>query len=180
MNNNYHLIFIHFPIALLSLYAFLEVLSVSKHFFKKESLELTKGILLVVGVLSGYISESTGEMVQNIISRTNVHLRTTLHFHEMFANLTVGIFLILAISYVISFMESTESIRNSKIYTFIRSKIPALLLTFIFLFEKRSIRITLAILGAIAVMTTGALGGILTNSCMVDPVTVLVCKVFSL
>ncbi len=180
MTNNYHLLLVHFPIALLSLYAFLEILSVSKYLRKKESLEVTKGILLVTGVVSGFLSETTGEMIQHIISRNDIHLRATLSLHELFASLTVGIFLVLAISYVISFMENTPAIRNSKIYTLIRSKIPAFLLSFIFLFEKTTIRIILASAGFLSVMLTGALGGILANNCTIDPVTVLVCKVFGL
>lgn len=180
MNNNYHLLLVHFPIALLSLYAFLEMLSLSKYLRKKESLEVTKGILLVTGVVSGFLSETTGEMIEDIINRNDMHLRATLDLHQTFASITVAIFLVLAISYLISFMENMPQVRNSKIYTLIRSKIPAFLLSFIFLFEKTAVRIILASAGFLSVMMTGALGGILANSCSIDPVTVLVCKVFSL
>jgi uncharacterized membrane protein len=180
MNNNYHLLLVHFPIALLSLYTFLEILSVSKYFYKKESLEITKGILVVTGVVSAMFSRVTGEMVEDIINRNNAHMRATLNLHELFSGIVVAIFVILAISYLISFFENTPEIRNSKFYNRIRSIIPAWVLTFIFFFESRFIRIILAVLGGIAVMLTGALGGILSNSCSIDPVTVLVCKAFGL
>lgn len=156
MSNNYHLLLVHFPIALLSLYAFLEILSLSKYLRKKESLEVTKGILLVTGVVSGFLSETTGEeTIEDMINRNDIHLRANARPSSNVCKYNGGHFSRLAISYIISFMENIPQVRNSKIYTLIRSKIPAFLLSFIFLFEKTAVRIILASAGFLSVMMTG-------------------------
>lgn len=174
--NNFHLIMVHFPVGLLTLYAFLEVLSVFNIFYKKHSLEITKGIILFAGTIGAMLSRQTGEMISEGANKAYLS-KNILELHEGFAFWATAVFVILSISYLIYFFENIEELKNHKLYTTFKSKIHTQLKQFIQIFNTRAVRVTLAIIGFCVILGTGTLGGILAHGCNSDPMTKLMCSI---
>ncbi len=167
---------VHFPVALLTLYCFLEVLTVFRAFYQKHSLEITKGIVLFAGTLGAMISRQTGEMIAEGANKVYLN-KNILELHEGFAFWATAVFVILSLSYLIYFFENIESLKTHKIYTGFKSKIHSQLKQFIKIFNTRTVRVTLAIVGFCIIMGTGTLGGILAHGCNSDPMTKLMCSI---
>lgn len=174
--NNYHLIMVHFPIALLTLYAFLEVLSIFKVFYQKHGLEIGKGIILFAGTIGAMLSRQTGEMISEGANKAYLS-KNVLELHEGFAFWATAVFVILSLSYLIYFFENIETFKTHKLYTDFKGKMHSQLKQFIKIFNTRAIRVTLAIVGFCIILGTGALGGILAHGCNSDPMTKLMCSI---
>ncbi len=174
--NNYHLIMVHFPIALLTLYCFLEVLTIFRVFYQKHGLEIAKGILVLSGTFSAILSRQTGEMISEGANKVYLN-RNILQLHEGFSFWATFIFVILSLSYLIYFFENIEALKTHKIYTTFKGKIHSQLKQFIKIFNSRAIRVTLAIVGFCIILGTGTLGGILAHGCNSDPMTKLMCSI---
>jgi hypothetical protein len=107
---------VHFPIALLTLYAFLEVLSIFKVFYQKHGLEIGKGIILFAGTIGAMLSRQTGEMISEGANKAYLS-KNVLELHEGFAFWATAVFVILSLSYLIYFFENIETFKTHKLYT---------------------------------------------------------------
>lgn len=156
---NIHPLFVHFPIALLTVYAVAELLR-----FKRLTSQVwwwnVKALLLGVGLLGGFAALQTGEMAEELIEKSQL-----VEIHSTYADITVWIFGILAVMYIIAGirMYRGEYIQNnimSRIFEFF-SRIERVV--------SRSIPV-LAILGLVTLTITGALGAVLVYGTDIDPV----------
>jgi uncharacterized membrane protein len=159
-----HPIFVHFPIALLTLYVGIEFFSV---IIKKRKNNITilyiKLLLLVTGAIGSSIASLTGEGAEHQMGRTFLIER-----HSLFANIATNIFWVLAVIYTLKWF-----LVEGKWYARLASKVPAnmqaLIAKVIGLLEKAYIPFILSLAGLFAVTITGALGGAIVHGPDVDP-----------
>ncbi|MEJ2543929.1 MAG: hypothetical protein P8Y99_07660 [Calditrichaceae bacterium] len=89
----HHYQVIHFPIALLITALIFELIS---YFWKKESLELTSLILLILGTIGAFIAMQTGEAAADIAKKIS-GIGPTLHEHEETAELVAYLYFVITI-----------------------------------------------------------------------------------
>lgn len=175
---NIHPIFIHFPIALLTVYAVIELIW-TKSFRANISTLCLKTVLLVTGIIGAQVSLMTGETAEHLIGGS-----TLVEKHSTFANLTVWIFGILLISYLLHILD--QKIVFPKVKTFLEKRQPQDVLVQVwrmlvkvkdFLIMTPVVYI-LAIMGLLFVTVTGAFGGAIVYGPEVDPIVQFVYNVF--
>jgi uncharacterized membrane protein len=179
---NIHPLFVHFPIALLTLYALMEILgpivSTGLKFLKKGGTELSqfvtselykniKGFLVIVGTLLAFPTLQTGELAERVFRAGSTNLETfassgvgrLIEMHATFATVSVVVFSILALVYLSTWRRISQ-------------------LEFVKVFSETmytpKILIPLSILGILLLTITGALGGAITYGPDVDPVVKMV------
>ncbi|MGQ9799806.1 MAG: DUF2231 domain-containing protein [Ignavibacterium sp.] len=84
-----HIKIVHFPIALLFIYPFLELMS---FFFKKEFFSFTSLVILIIGILSALSAVLTGNQAFNSINNMAPEIKSLFEIHQFYANLTVWLF----------------------------------------------------------------------------------------
>lgn len=146
---NLHPAVVHFPIGLLMTYSVLEVLTIRA---KRKEWHFVKAILVILGTLGAIAGLITGDMAAGD-SRDKF-----IEMHELFAQTSFFLYLIVAIGYSLSLFKKI-SVSLERVRDFIL-RIP--------------VRVTFAILGAIALTITGAIGGIMVYGPTTDPMTQLV------
>lgn len=159
---NIHPIFVHFPIALLTIYAILEIARF-KFLTNKEYYFYIKASFLILGIASASLALQTGEIAEHIVNRSALIER-----HALFANISTNLFTILAIIYAVTWINKSSwqsKIANSKV-TVLWNKITNI----INYFNKPIIVISLAVIGLITITITGALGGAIVYGPNIDPI----------
>jgi len=111
-----HPIIVHFPIAFLLLYIFIEILNL---YFKSRSIKKFSLVILIFGVLGGIGSVLTGNLAYQLLE-TNSSI-TQLHFsiiekHEFFASITIWYFLALLIYNTFIFIKKKNESRLRYIF----------------------------------------------------------------
>lgn len=156
---NIHPLFVHFPIALLTVYVLAEFFSVKKLKDQMWWWNL-KAVLLGVGVLGSFSALQTGEMAEELTGRSQL-----IEVHSTYATITVWIFGVIALVYVITGIRKYLGLYVQEGFT--RQ-------IFLFLFSIERVVIygipALAFIGLITLTITGALGGALVYGPDVDPV----------
>lgn len=84
-----HIKIVHFPIALLFIYPFMELMSL---FFKKEFFSFTSLVILILGVFSSLLAVLTGNQAFNAIKDMTPEIKSLFETHQFYANLTVWLF----------------------------------------------------------------------------------------
>lgn len=171
---NIHPIAVHFPIAFLTLYTAMEV------FRFRRVTELPwwfhmKASLLILGALAGNGALLTGEMLAEQLKASGT-IPSIVGIHEQWAKFTVGIYSLLALAYLIVWMERTgvlnrlfpDPMRGFRNF-FDRRISPVARV-----FTRSGFAVTLALLGLVALTITGALGGSMVYGPDVDPVARIV------
>lgn len=165
---NVHPIFVHFPIAFLTIYALIEIVPVSK-LQSKDSIFYIKFFLVVIGWIFSLIASSTGEIAEHIIGDSRL-----VEIHASFATATEIIFGIIAIWYVFRFLEK-EAIQ----IPYIETKIRPVLSFMIRISRKVGVIIPiLACTGLVFVTITGSLGGAIVYGPNVDPIVQFIYNLF--
>ncbi len=170
---NIHPIFVHFPIALLTIYAILEILPIKK-LQNSATAENIKSFLVVFGALSSILAYWTGGLAGEGIE--NGTLRHLIGVHSFFAGITVVIFIVIASLYSVRFISRAPigaRLMNSKIAPLWRLKLKVARML-----DRRSILVSLAAVGLIALTITGGLGGAIVYGPDADPIVKLVYKIF--
>ncbi len=168
-----HPIFVHFPIALLSIYAVLECIRYKK-LLKQVSFFYIKAFLAVVGFSAGLVAASAGPEGSAVHSwlgySTFVRptVRNIVEMHSTFASATLFIFGIIAFSYIVRLLNDHVSVWASKNET--AKKVWKWLLCIGEYISRPAVVIPLAILGLVAVTITGSLGGAIVYGPNIDPV----------
>lgn len=169
---NVHPIFVHFPIALLTIYALMEIVRLPI-FTRQPWWFYTKAVLLFVGVIAGKVAELTGNIAAEAYRGTSA--QALVKMHETFAQASVFIFGVLAAAYLIAWGRHEN----------IRAKLPAGLQKIWNALEavERTIfcapvLMLLALAGLMVITITGALGGALVYGPNVDPVVSFVYHLF--
>lgn len=159
-----HPIIVHFPIALLVMYALLEVISLFS-FGKRQSFSEAKKFLLIVGTVSIPFALSSGESIAHQFGIRN----QILPLHELFANLSSGIFWTLTILYSIDIVKNTQ-FGITFIGRFSENILIKIMLSLHKALFTKSFIVTLAIVGFLALLFTGALGGAMVYGIDNDPI----------
>ena len=160
---NIHPIFVHFPIAFLTVYAVAELLR-----FKKLTSQQwwwnTKAIMLLVGVLGGIAALITGNMAEAIVGPSAL-----VEMHSTYAFITIVIFAIILFAYKIRACELflPQFVARPIVTHIFRVVSP--IARFIFMIAP-----ALALVGLITVTIAGALGGAIAYGPDVDPVVKVV------
>ena len=157
---NIHPILVHFPIALLTIYAVIELIRVPA-FQSKSPVFYIKFAFVSIGWIFSLIAAASGEGAEHIVGYSSL-----VETHSSFAGATEVVFGIIAVWYILSFLEK-EAIQIPYIETRIRP-----ILSFLMTFTKK-IKVIIPILafaGLILVTITGALGGAIVYGPDVDPI----------
>ncbi|TSD06172.1 MAG: hypothetical protein Greene07147_31 [Parcubacteria group bacterium Greene0714_7] len=144
-----HPAFVHFPLALLTLYVLLELVPFSK-FFPKVSWDQVKYFLLYIGTLSIFPAILTGLIAEDIVGENVV-----LSAHKAGAMAILLIFLV----------ASLLALWN-QFYSFPRPEL------------FRVVQKLLAIFGMIALVVQGVLGAAMVYGYSADPITSFISSLF--
>jgi uncharacterized membrane protein len=154
-----HPVFVHFPIALLIVYSLLECLRSKKN----EILFNSKLILLVIGLVGAFFALSTGDIAEKSYSGSDVH--KLIEIHATFAGISTYIYGLITLIYLVYLLNKMKWNFNNGIDKILLpiSNISLLI------FEKNWIMISMAIIGLIAIVITGGLGGLIVYGPTADP-----------
>lgn len=159
-----HPLFVHFPIALLMLFAVLELLrfkAVSSRF----DLFHTKALLVISGTLGGFIAAQFGEIAENL--ERNAGMRTVIEIHSTFADITTILGAIVSVIYIAAWLSRSKT--NLPYHNILRRA------------EKivdSWVMVPLALAIFVAISITGALGGAIVYGANSDPFVNFVYKLF--
>ncbi len=145
---NPHVLVLHFPIALLTVYTAMEVLRFRRLTSQSWWLPV-KAFLSILGALSAGASFLSGKFIEDAFERGP--LAPLLEAHELAAFLTTGIFGLIALYYLWTAYCAIKGLREPKV--------PPILL------------ILAALLGFAFLSITGALGGAMAFGPDVDPLS---------
>ena len=167
---NIHPVFVHFPVALLSVYALMELVPFKK-ITGRPYWFYFKAVFVCVGGLGALAAWLTGKMAAQPI-RHDAYLRPILRMHENFAQASIAVFGIIAASYLVLWLdrENFSSVLKSPPL----SRLWQWLKKLAQFFAETKLVILLAVAGLICITVTGALGGDLVYGQNVDPVVKLV------
>lgn len=155
---NIHPIIVHFPIALLFVYAVLEIAQKIKLRNKSWYKTLKLGFLYI-GTVFGFLALQSGGIAEHIVGETSV-----VETHGFFGTMTTWIFSILSIIYLLPEIHSITHPLFKKLQRICMS--------------LQKITILLAILGLITLTITGALGGAISHGPDTDPIVSLIYSLF--
>ncbi|MFZ2804398.1 MAG: DUF2231 domain-containing protein [Patescibacteria group bacterium] len=169
---NFHPILVHFPVALFTIYALLEIVSLTR-LGKLPYAFYVKAIFVILGALSSVPALIAGLAIKPLFGGdpTLVHLVNT---HETFAIMTSVLFAILALAYVVAWIHKDlpnwhpKSPGMSKMWD-LKVRVAQMVL-------KPVCIIPLALIGLGLVTVTGALGGAIAYGPNVDPAVSLIYK----
>lgn len=169
---NIHPIFVHFPIALLTVYAAFEIIRFP--FITRQQWYVpVKAILLFTGVLGGFAATETGEWAEEIFRGTPT--MELVRLHSTFAGATMWVYGILAFIYLIEWMRRGNV--TSRLPSGMQ-KIWSVLLRIETALFKTPILILGSLAGLVLITITGALGGAITYGPEVDPVVSFIYGLF--
>lgn len=167
-----HPIFVHFPIALMTIYAIAEIVSFTK---LKETAYwfYVKAVLVISGTLFAFLSLNTGETAEHLANKT---LRPLIETHSKYANASTWIFGFLALVYVISWIGKTSM--SQKLYNSGYAKIWNIKLKGAEWVLGSPIMLILSIVGLATITITGALGGAIVYGPEIDPIVSFIYHLF--
>jgi len=172
LNYNLHPIFVHFPIALLSLYVFMELVSWGR-IRQNSKWTFTKALMATSGGISLLVARQLGDAAGHLLNDQS--MRPLLHLHEQYANYSTVVFGILGCVYLLVLL---------KLYLNVHPNFPLLSSGLWTLFKIQQL-ITdtplvqlLALAGLITLTITGALGGAIVYGSNTDPFTNFVYHLF--
>ncbi len=169
MTYNIHPIFVHFPIALLSIYSIIKILPVQK-WLPTIAWRQIERVLLFIGVLGAFAALATGDTAEHF-AKAN---RQLVNVHALFAGAATWIYGILLLGEIITMLnDSYQSLVKSE-------KVKAILLKAEVFLYSSFLSKTLAILGFVAISITGLLGGIIVYGTTADPLAGFVLKLLGI
>ncbi len=168
MNYNIHPIFVHFPIAFLLLYSLLKILPFRKWFPAVAWKEIQR-VLLLAGVLGSFAATSTGEIAEHLTNQNHQLVET----HAFFAVVSTWLYGALLLGEALSLFNSR----------FIKNPMATgakLLIGIEKILTNQALAVFLAIAGAIAILMTGLLGGVMVYGTTADPLAGIVLKMLGI
>lgn len=175
MSLNIHPIVVHFPVALLSVFA----VSTFIYFGKVRDSKIylyVQTVFLVLGSVSAFVAQTTGEMAVETIG-PNGSLRNLIEKHESFAVATTTIFTALSSAFLIKlYLLHKDSIRGlSWARSYIEKIEPALKVYSKIIFKLLPL---FGMMGLVFITITGALGASIVYGPDIDPVVSFVYHLF--
>ncbi|UPA22256.1 hypothetical protein K8942_04365 [Candidatus Peribacteria bacterium] len=165
-----HPLFIHFPIALLSVYSFLELI---RYFAAGARWTHTRGVLVITGVIGAFMSLSTGETAEHLFKKAELH--AVLEIHSLLANVTTWVYAILAAAYLLLWLQGTTLLQS--VPQGFRTPI-SIGMRIASVITSARIAPVLATLGFLGLLMVGSLGAILVYGPDFDPVTSFMYRLF--
>lgn len=176
-----HPIIVHIPVAFLSIFSIVEILSLFPKFRHSKTFFFIKFFILLVGFTTTILALMSGENAFHLnIEAVN---KSLVHDHERMADMTRNIYLLIVCIYISIAFFRVEQIRN---WVALKFNNKTVLRIFEFLskvggfFDRYyGLLILLALVGLVVVSTTGALGGaIIYGTQTKDPFINMVTKYF--
>lgn len=168
-----HPIFVHFPVALISLFAVLELVPLEKKLGKNYF--FTKFTFLFFGVFLSIPAYMTGGIAGEVVERGPLH--NVVELHGFFAGTTIVVAIVLLLIYAVRFgLEYRDTLSGKCVSHFI----PERVLTMTRPCTARGIVVFLAVALLLLVTITGALGGSMVYGPDVDPIAKVLYKIFGL
>jgi uncharacterized membrane protein len=158
---NIHIIFVHFPIALLTVYGILEL----AHFCRLLALSYwfyLKAVFVIFGEVGALAALLTGDTATEQF-RYNPIVRQVINTHSNFGAATAILFGIIALLYLIAWLGRTGILTRYGWSGALTNKIERLIASWLMPIA--------AIVGLVLVTITGALGGAIAFGPDVDPVS---------
>ncbi len=168
---NYHVALVHFPVALLTVYAVLEIVRIP-WLNKRPGWREVKFVFLLLGTLGSYAAVQTGGMIEHQFTSE----RSLVRMHSTFAGYTVALFTVLTLMYIITLVEEKWNLSARISGTL--GKIWKAIVSLVRLLMRPAPLIVLALAGLALVTITGALGGSIAYGPDVDPVAHFVYHLF--
>ncbi len=165
---NIHPILVHFPIGLLTLYAFLELFRFNMLTNKTYWFYL-KASLVIIGFLSSIATFFSGDAIEDLFRGfpDQMHLVSV---HSNFAFATCVLFGIISLSYLTQWIAKEGISFNQTFWKY--------LVRVTHQFLQGPAVVLLALAGLFCVTVTGALGGALVYGSDIDPVVSFIYKLF--
>jgi len=172
---NLHPIVVHFPVALLTFFAVLELIRFRKLAAQSWWFPL-KAVLVMSGGVGALAARQTGEMIEDEFRGGGVMDRV-LEAHQFAANATIAVFGIIAAAYLVTWvLQSAWGVRIAASAEWgMSARFVGAIARFIM---RPPVIVVGALLGLFLVTVTGGLGGILAYGPDVDPVTKLLFSFF--
>lgn len=162
---------VHIPIGLLVVYALFELVPL-RWIKQTERWQFTKMVLLVCGTLGAFGALQTGDAAGG--GRT----RAIVGMHELMAQITTVIFVLLTISQIVPFFREKVA-RYTSTLSVVRIIWNALE-SYSRIVRVRAVTVVLSVAGFMALFLTGALGGAISHGIEADPATAFVVRLFGL
>ncbi len=164
-----HPIVVHFPIALLTIYGLLELISIFPKVRHNRTIWYIKLFLLLIGLVSVQAALFTGEAAGD----AGYGVKSIIERHERFANITLWIYGVALIGYLCQWFLY-DGITKSWGQKIIGTRFHRFLTGFVYFMRRYGIYYLLALAGIIALTVTGALGGAMVYGTKADPVVKIV------
>ena len=173
--NNFHVLVVHFPVALLSIYAVMEFVRWNRATEKPYWFYL-KAVFLVLGTMGAYVAAGFGGLIEDTIAAEKIatvpNIRGIIDMHSTFAGVTSVIFSFLSFAYIVSWIEHERPELIKQCLE--RFPVLHLLVSLKNFLLRTPVVILLAFLGLVAITVTGAIGGGIVSGPSVDPIVTLV------
>lgn len=170
---DFHPLVVHFPIALLTLYALVELVRI-RFLAKQPWLFHVKAFLVVFGVLGAFFSLLTGEAAGETLEHSSSG--ALVQTHAAFATASTWLFVVPAAAYLLLWLVQVGLLECKK------GGCPEKVLAFAKKIASWVIRPSLAVpfsfVGLVCILVTGALGGALAYGPQADPVVSFVYSLF--
>ncbi len=171
---NIHPLFVHFPIALFTIFTLLEILP-WRRFQRSQAAFAIKATFVIIGSLSSLVTLKTGELAEHALGN-NASIRNLAETHSTFANAASYIYGFIALLYLITLIER---------YVPLGDKSPRLVsiwnrvIKIKNYFWKRFFLVPLAIIGLALITITGSLGAAIVYGPDIDPVVKFIYSMFA-
>jgi uncharacterized membrane protein len=167
-----HPIIVHIPVAFLSIYAILEILTVMPKLKTSNTYFTIKAFILSIGFAGALLALATGDNAREVNRDTLTAVRSIIRVHDTYAGITGNIFGLLFVIYFTMAAIKFNFLKTARKIKFLESAGN-------FFIRNYFIVVILALLGLAAVSITGALGGaIVYGPAAKDPFITLVVKYF--
>lgn len=173
---NIHPILVHFPIAFLTLYAICELIRFKKVTAKHYWFHV-KAILIIAGLVTAELALGSGEAIEKMFKDKEQIKDAIVPLHAASAEGTIGIFLILAISYLVLWIEYDSSKNFLVKYPALADPWGRLIKIAKWIIDTPA-SLVLALVGIVGITITGALGGAMVHGPEVDPFVSFVYHLF--
>ena len=160
-----HPLFVHFPIALLTVYSFFEVI---RRFTKGPQWVTVRAVLVIAGTIGAFVSLQTGESAERLFQDSE--FRNVLETHAFLATTVTWIYAFLAATYIAGWLERTS---RKKVLPKTAETLVTHLWQFVSIIHRSPIPPILAIVGFLGLTVVGGLGAILVYGPDFDPMTSL-------
>lgn len=167
---DFHPIIVHFPIALLTVYAVLELI---RRWTNDSYWKPLRAVLVITGTIGAFLALQTGDIAEE--SFRSSPLKPVLELHSLLANITTMTYGILAGAYGIDLLSHRNLWQRLR---FIPKKATVLLEKVATFVLSSPTTYILVIIAFTTLSLVGALGGILVYGPDMDPITKVVYWMF--